>query len=407
MLNHIEEKTDELTYQNMTEEEAYSRAISEMGEADIIGRELNKTHKAAPEWSILIITILFTFIGLIAMISIVVSGVNTSLDEGYLIKTAVFTLLSYAFLAALYFFDYKILEKYAIKIFVGTTFILFLQLFIALPMHGVRNWLYIGPFSIDMGEISLFLFGISLPKLLDEFKGKGVKGRIIILAALFVPTWLYISLSVTMGALIYFAMFFMLMIILKFKPYFMVIILGLAFLGILWVTNSNTNYFINRLASFMNIKSDGYMYNQLRTLLKQAGLFGNGFTFPKAAVPSLESDFIFTYIIYTFGLIAGIIVIALILSFIGRMFLASKAVKDSYGKLIIQSFMCIFTIEFIWYVLMTAGLAPIVGITLPFISYGSSKLVIQMIAIGLIMSIYKGKSLSYIEEDMGKEKIES
>ncbi len=57
--------------------------------------------------------------------------------------------------------------------------------------------------------------------------------------------------------------------------------------------------------------------------------------------------------------------------------------------------MCIFAMEFIWNILMILGFAPIVSVTLPFISYGGSRIITQMAAIGVIMSVYKGKSLSF------------
>lgn len=56
--------------------------------------------------------------------------------------------------------------------------------------------------------------------------------------------------------------------------------------------------------------------------------------------------------------------------------------------------MCIFALKFIWNILMVIGFAPIISVSLPFVSYGGSGLVIQMSAVGLILSIYKGKNLS-------------
>jgi len=78
------------------------------------------------------------------------------------------------------------------------------------------------------------------------------------------------------------------------------------------------------------------------------------------------------------------------------MLVTSRKVKNSFGSLIIQGFMCIFALEFLWNILMIVGLAPITSVGLPFISYGGSHVVTQMAAVGIIMSIYKGKSLTKI-----------
>jgi cell division protein FtsW (lipid II flippase) len=57
--------------------------------------------------------------------------------------------------------------------------------------------------------------------------------------------------------------------------------------------------------------------------------------------------------------------------------------------------MCVFALEFIWNILMILGFPPIIRVTLSFIGYGGSRALVQMAAIGLIMSIYRTKSLSY------------
>jgi len=71
-------------------------------------------------------------------------------------------------------------------------------------------------------------------------------------------------------------------------------------------------------------------------------------------------------------------------------------VKEQYGRLLVIGLTSIFTIHFFWNILMTLGFAPISGFNLPFISYGGSQLIIQLAAMGLILSVYRRKDMVVI-----------
>ncbi|EKY23287.1 hypothetical protein HMPREF0216_02957 [Clostridium celatum DSM 1785] len=100
-------------------------------------------------------------------------------------------------------------------------------------------------------------------------------------------------------------------------------------------------------------------------------------------------EFVLTSIIYCFGWIVGIIIIALVLSFIIRMCFISINTKNTYGKLLVSGLCSLFTIQFILNILANFSLSPILGISMPFISYGGSQLVINVVAISIINNVYK------------------
>lgn len=391
LLSHIEEKTEDLMLEGMNEEEASKKALIEMGQAETIGRQLNQSHKAAPEWTILIITILFSLLGLIIAYLILTNEVIPY--NGTFPKNITFHIIGYISILGLYFFDYKKLEKHSIKIFIGISMILLLQLFFAVPVNGRKAWLPLGPLSVNTTELSLFLYVIALSKLIRSLDLKCVKGYVYLTLMLLIPVMLYTMLKVSMEIVAYLVIFIMLMFISKVKLSYILSVIGTLIAGTFFVVFS-APYRLKRLLIFTNPQSDP-LYIQIKNLLASVGLKGNGFTFPKRGLPIVDSDLVLTYIIYTFGWIAGFTLIILILAFLARMFVAAKEVKDVYGRFIIQGFMCIFAMEFIWNILMILGFAPIVSVTLPFISYGGSRILTQMCAIGVIMSVYRGKSLSY------------
>lgn len=395
LLDHLEEKIEDLMESGMTEEEAVKKSILQMGDAEIIGKQLNESHKAVPEISIILLTVVLSLIGLISLYLIVINGVFLSISSVY--KTILYNVLGYSIMAALYFFNYKILERYSKTIFTMITLILFVNCIIGSPIHGTQRWIRLGFLSMDITEVSLFLYAITLPKMLQDLDWDSIKHISYLFLIAVIPLVLYTLLNTMMCSIIYLVLFITLMILVKAKLRYVLIMIFTVLATIITFIVSKP-YRIKRLLMFLHPESDpngaGYINSQISSVLKSAGLYGHGFNFPHRAIPEVQNDLMLTYIIYTFGWIGGIAVITLVFIFIIRLFMAAKKIRDSFGRLVIQGFLCIFALKFIWNILMILGYAPIVSVSLPFISYGGSGLIIQMAAVGLILSIYKGKNLS-------------
>jgi cell division protein FtsW (lipid II flippase) len=395
LLCHIEEKTEDLMFQGMSEEEASEKALADIGQAELIGTQLDQSHKSAPEWGLLSMTILFSLMGIVIAYLIVANKVIDYSTPFY--NSLIFNIIGYIFLFGLYFFDYKKLERHSLKIFIGITLVLFLQMFLAVPLNGKKAWIALGPLTVNVIDLTLFLFPICLSKLIRTIDLRSKREYIYLSLMLVVPFIQYIGLGASMEAFAYFVLFIVLMLNSKVRPAYIFSAAGL-FLVMCFYTIVSQPYRVKRLMIFMNPESDpngsGLINIQIQKLLSAAGITGNGFNFP-STLPEVHTDFVLTYIIYTFGWLAGIALIVLVLSFIIRMFVAAGKVRDAYGRLIIQGFLCIFALEFVWNILMVFGLVPIVSMGLPFISYGSSKVLAHMAAVGIMTSIYRCKSLSF------------
>ncbi|MBL4933833.1 FtsW/RodA/SpoVE family cell cycle protein [Clostridium paridis] len=396
ILDHIQEKTEELMLNGLSKEEALKKALDEIGQAELIGRPLNQSHKASAEWGLLSMTIVFSLLGIVIAYLIVANKVINYSTPFY--NSVVFNIIGYIFLIGLYFFDYKKLEKHSLRIFIGIILILFLQMIIAAPINGKRAWIPLGSFTVNIVDLTLFLFPISLSKLIRIINLRRYREYIYLSLMLVVPFMQYIMLGSFMEAFIYFVLFIVLMLNSKVRLGYIFSTISLFFV-VCTYTIASQPYRIKRLLIFMNPEKDpkgsGFINIQIQNLLSSAGLKGKGFTFP-GTLPEVHTDLILTYIIYTFGWVAGIMLIGLVLSFIVRMFVAAGEVKDAYGRLLIQGFLCIFTIEFVWNILMIFGLVPIVSMGMPFISYGSSMVLTHMAAVGIMISIYRCKNLSFV-----------
>jgi len=104
-------------------------------------------------------------------------------------------------------------------------------------------------------------------------------------------------------------------------------------------------------------------------------------------LPVAKSDFIFAVICEELGFIGGGIVIALYAAFMYRIIRIAERAKDTYGYLIVIGLGAMFFFQIFENIGMTMGIMPVTGITLPFISSGGTSVIMNMIALGIIISV--------------------
>ncbi len=121
------------------------------------------------------------------------------------------------------------------------------------------------------------------------------------------------------------------------------------------------------------------------------GLFGKGFLEgtqgPLKFLPERHTDFIFPIFAEEWGFIGCTILLALYLTIFIRLFHTSVIAKDNFGKLLSIGFTSIFVLYFSINIGMTLGIMPVVGIPLPFMSYGGTTLVANFIGIALVINV--------------------
>lgn len=393
---HFQEIVEEYLEQGFSEEEAIDKAISQMGDANLIGKQLNKVHKPKPEWSILLLSLLFINIGLLAMYFIQKQELLTN-GMRLFEKSLLFSFISLISIVSLYFFDYSKLEKYSRHIYLGTLLILLFTVLWGIKVNGSRCWLSLGLFTVNIVAISPLLFVIALAGIFNQWNWnspqKLLQGLlllavplIIILAAPSISTGIIftvacIALTIVSGA--------------KLKQIFLI---ASSFIALLMLPIVTQTYRLKRLISFFNPEGDplgsGYLNIQLSKILSESGLFGQGLTFNPQTLPELHTDFIFAFITYTFGWIASVLLISFVIIFLVRIAYIAKQVKTSYARLLISGFVSILAVQFLWNIFMNLGLVPISQVGLPFISYGGSQLVINAATIGIISSIYRQRNIS-------------
>ena len=385
--NHIEELSLEYIVNGHNEDEAYKLAIRDMGSPEEIGIKLNKVYERKFEYksmSIGIILILFgTFFRTIDLGWRDASYTNILISELQVIP------LILGIVLGVYYFDYRKLEKYSYHILslAFTLNIIKIGISILQDDFGFPYGL-----SLNANMFILLLFLIAISGITKNIDYKNKK-QIIIMVGIFIMAN-FSLMQLANGVCNYvFTISFIILAIKNSNKKIIPIGFSLFSIGSIIFSYINNSYIIVRVFPFlMNSNNLSPINMSISKALSSSNFIGRiGENIPDLLAP--EADFTFTSIIYTLGWGPALCIGILSLIFIGLVYKSSKKIKNQYGKNIIAGITIFFGIEFVFSILMSMNLSPIMGVTLPFIGSGKEALIISVIMLGLISSIYSRKNL--------------
>ncbi len=180
--------------------------------------------------------------------------------------------------------------------------------------------------------------------------------------------------------------------------------LGLTGLGSiypLW-THFLHDYQKRRLLTYLNPENDplgaGYHIMQSKIALGSGGLFGKGFLQGTQShlnfLPEMQTDFIFTMLAEEFGMVGGLLLLALYLLIIFLGFAIARRSRNQFGRLLAMGITATFFLNVFVNIAMVMGVLPVVGMPLPLISYGGTALVVLLFGFGLLLSVYVHRDVS-------------
>lgn len=295
--------------------------------------------------------------------------------------------------------DYQFIGKLYIPIYIVSVLML-----VAVALFGIGgkdwgsdSWLKIGSFVFQPAEIAKVGVIIFLAKYIDNNKNE-INQPIVLLKVLAlagIPI-LLIAKQPDFGTAVVFAFFVVVMLFaagIDWKYIGYAFLLGIISLPILWF--SLKPYQRDRIFNFLDPKRDtsntGYQAMQAKIAIGSGKVFGRGlfkgvqtqFNY----IPEKQTDFIFAVIGEELGLIGGLILILLYFVLLYRLFKIAKNSKDTFGSLMVTGFAAMFLIHIWENIGMTIGLMPITGIPLPFLSYGGTFQLVNLICIGIALSV--------------------
>lgn len=357
---------------------------------------MNKKFFKNIEWSIIVCVVVLIAIGCVALYS---ATQSTEHDE--LIKQLIWLGISIPIVIAILATDYELIVKSA-PVGYGLMIILLIAVLFTKPINGATSWFIIGSFSIQPAEFTkifvILLLALVISKIQKEGKSEISKplklGLCLLVVA--VPVLLIVR-QPDYGTAIAFviATIFMLYAAGINKKYILgailltIVILPLMYFYIL------PDHAKTRIDVFLNPNLDprGSGYNIIQSKLaigsgqllgmgvKQGNQTQLGYLYPKT------TDFIFSVIGEEMGFVIAGLIIVLYVVLITKIIYIAKTAKDDTGSYIAIGIAGIFAFHMVENIGMTMGMLPITGVPLPFVSYGGSSLLTNLILIGLVLNI--------------------
>lgn len=348
------------------------------------------------DWFLLIaVGVLLTF-SLVTLFSVDVSIFKSQL---------IFSVLSLIVFFIFSQLNPSIFKNYAIPIYLGSIILLTAVLFFGVESRGSVRWFTIFGVGIQFSELLKPFLAISIASYLSNLKSYSFKSFLISLLLLSPIAFLIFFQPDLGNALIYVFVTLGLLLVYgyPFKLFFGGFLIWLASLPFLWVFLHD--YQKQRVLTFINPSRDplGTSYNAIQAviavgsgMLLGRGL-GQGTQVELRFLPERHTDFIFATISEELGFVGSVIVIIAFAFIFFRLYLIIKNTEDKFSKMFAITAFFILFVHFFVNVGMNIGIVPIVGVTLPFVSYGGSSLLSNFILLGLLFAISKGKRREVLE----------
>ncbi len=345
---------------------------------------------------IYILPLIFAFISVFMMLS-------TSYNNGLVVsKTFIVQTVSYLLgIVAIFVImevSYSAFESWNKYLYIFSVLFLLTPLIpgLGVEQFGAKSWINLGITTFQPSEVVKLTFIFIMANYFNRKETKLNDFGDFVKAFLYAAPLILIVLKEDFGSAAVFAGIFISMCIFAGLP---MKLFGRIVLGVIIVLP----FFFKRLKPYQKDRLLGFLYPEDLTIqanyqvfqskiaIGSGGIFGKGpFNGTQNALeflPVKNSDFIFAVICEEFGLVGGGLLIILFIWFLYALLKEAFTIKDRYGSLIIIGIMGMFAFQIFENIAMTMGLMPVTGITLPFISYGGSGVLSNMIAVGIVLSI--------------------
>ena len=318
-------------------------------------------------------------------------------------------------------------------------------LLIGRQVSGSTSWFNLGPFSVQPSEFAKVTTILALASYLQrtDVSLQKTKDLLIACAIIAAPVLLILKQPDTGTALTFVGMFVPVLFWGGAKPFTLVTLIspgvvavgallgptpffvGIVALGVLiFITKQNwisaavvfsmivfigisvqsihdnlRPYQQKRIATFLDPNADplgaGYNVLQSKVAIGSGGILGKGFLKGTQTrlnfIPAQWTDFIFTVPSEEFGMLGATTILILFMVLLFRGIKVASAVKNSYGSFVAIGIVGIFATHIFINIGMALGMMPVIGVPLPFLSYGGSALLANMIMIGLLLNLYANR----------------
>jgi len=329
--------------------------------------------------------------------------------------------------------DAKFFNAFAYPIYIGTILLLVIVLFAGTEIAGSKSWFQIGEFRIQPAEFAKFATTLALAHFLSalDFDSRKRKSQIIPLIILAIPALLILLQNDTGSAIVYASLALVLyrqgmpgsilligvatailaIMALMFNQYIVISAIGILLMVFTFFIRRNWQNILKVIGIFIvasmfvlsvdyafenvlephqktrinvllgkqiDLKGAGYNVNQSKIAIGSGGFWGKGFLKGTQTkfnfVPEQSTDFIFCTVGEEWGFVGSTVVMLLFLALIVRIIMMAERQRSDFSRIYGYGVASILFFHFFVNIGMTIGLMPVIGIPLPFFSYGGSSL---------------------------------
>jgi rod shape determining protein RodA len=293
--------------------------------------------------------------------------------------------------------DYRTFTDKSHLIYIGVCALLLYVMFFGMVQMGARRWIPLWIFNLQPSEFAKIAVALVLAKFYGENRVAASWTDLAIGGVLTAVPLLLIAKEPDLGTAV------------TLLPVFLGVaylagmrmrILGVMFLCLLLAAPvawkfALKDYQKSRVSTFLDPSQDakgaGYQQIQARITVGSGGLSGKGFRQGTQGqlrfLPVAHNDFIFSVLAEEQGFAGVLVALGLYLFVILRALEAARLAKDRLGSYLVLGVLAGFTFQVIYNITMSAGLAPVKGLTLPLMSYGGSSMIATLAGFGLILNV--------------------
>jgi rod shape determining protein RodA len=293
--------------------------------------------------------------------------------------------------------DYRAFTDKSHLIYIGILAVLIYVLVFGHEGKGARRWIPLGSFNLQPSEFAKISVALVLAKFFGENRGAPQWTDLAIGGVLTALPLAMIAKEPDLGTAVTLLPIFLAVAYLAGMQMRILGVMLLAFVlaaPVAWKF-ALKDYQKSRISTFLDPSQDakgaGYQQIQARITVGSGGLSGKGFKQGTQGqlrfLPEVDNDFIFSVLAEEHGFVGVLVALGLYLFVILRALEAARLAKDRLGSYLVLGVLASFTFQVVYNITMSAGLAPVKGLTLPLMSYGGSSMIATLAGFGLVLNV--------------------
>jgi rod shape determining protein RodA len=348
------------------------------------------------DWTLLILALLLSGVGLLTILSATYDGHHLFSDR--FVRQASWLCVGLMALVVTVSVDYRLLNRYGYAIYALALLLLALVPLVGISGGGARRWLGFGSFAVQPSEFMKVALVIVLARNLHRWAGdkRLPLRRLIAPVLLLAAPALLVLRQPDLGTVIVLGLAAFTLLLLAGMPARLVL-LAMVVIGpaLPYAWSHLKPYQQQRIYAFVDPQADplgaGYHVRQSQIAIGSGMLYGKGYLHGTQNqlnfLPEQHTDFIFSVYAEEWGFLGAALLVSLYLGLVLRGAVIALKSRDNLGALLAAGLTSMIFWQAAINIAMTSGSLPVVGITLPFLSYGGSSLLTLLTSIGLIMNV--------------------